>query len=108
MELWMEEGDAWALLARQLKERFALERLPAVARTAEGKPWFPQYPQLHFNLSHSRGLALCGAGECPLGVDVERVRPRREGLPGMCSRGWNLPGSSARARIGGAFAPCGP
>ena len=80
MELWMEEGDAWALLARLLKERFALERLPAVARTAEGKPWFPQYPQLHFNLSHSRGLALCGAGGYPLGVDVERVRPRRAGL----------------------------
>lgn len=80
MELWMEEGDAWALLARLLKERFALERLPTVARTAEGKPWFPKYPQLHFSLSHSRGLALCGEGGYPLGVDVERVRPRREGL----------------------------
>lgn len=80
MELWMEEGEAWPLLARLLKERFGLAELPPVARTAEGKPWFPQHPRLHFNLSHSGGLALCGAGDCPLGVDVERVRPRREGL----------------------------
>ena len=80
MELWLEEGDAWALLARKLGERFAWAQLPPVARTDSGKPWFPQYPQCHFNLSHSGGLALCGVGEHPLGVDVERVRPRREGL----------------------------
>ena len=80
MELWMEEGDAWALLARKLGERFAWAQLPPVARTDTGKPWFPQYPRCHFNLSHSGDLALCGVGEHPLGVDVELVRPRREGL----------------------------
>ena len=37
-------------------------------------------PELHFNVSHSGGLALCGAGEAPLGVDVEVLRPRRPGL----------------------------
>ena len=51
-----------------------------MSRTEMGKPWFPDAPGLHFNLSHSGGLALCGVGEAPLGVDVERMRPRRAGL----------------------------
>ncbi len=82
MELWMEEGDAWELLARLLRARFGRPELPRVARDELGKPWFPGEPGLHFNLSHSGGLALCGAGAAPLGVDVERVRPRRAGLEG--------------------------
>lgn len=80
MELWMEAGEAWPLLAQLLREKCGVERLPPAARTAEGKPWFPDLPHLHFNLSHSGGLALCGVDEHPLGVDVERVRPRRAGL----------------------------
>lgn len=51
-----------------------------MARGADGKPYFPGEPELHFNVSHSGGLALCGAGEAPLGVDVEVLRPRRPGL----------------------------
>ncbi|MCI7473554.1 MAG: 4'-phosphopantetheinyl transferase superfamily protein [Clostridiales bacterium] len=80
MKLRMEEGDAWALLARLLREEFGWTELPRVAYMEWGKPWFPDIPGLHFNLSHSGSLALCGAGAAPLGVDVERVRPRRAGL----------------------------
>lgn len=76
----MEEGTGREALAKLLKERFGLSALPPAARTAAGKPWFPDCPWLQFNLSHSGGLVLCGAGRYPLGVDVERVRPRREGL----------------------------
>lgn len=76
MKLWMAEGDAWALLARMLGGT----GLPAIGRTEDGKPFFLQKPDLHFNLSHSGGLALCGVGRVPLGVDVEQVRPRRAGL----------------------------
>ena len=76
----MGSGDAWALLTRLLEERFGLDRLPRVARTGAGKPWFPELPRLFFNLSHSGGLILCGVGRAPLGVDIERLRPRRPGL----------------------------
>lgn len=80
MELWMGEGKAWALLERSLLERQGWDVLPEVARTHRGKPYFPACPQIHFNLSHSGNLALWGVGSAPLGVDVEIVRPRREGL----------------------------
>lgn len=80
MVLKLAEADAWELLARLLRQELDWAELPPVSRTEMGKPWFPDAPGLHFNLSHSGGLALCGVGEAPLGVDVERMRPRRAGL----------------------------
>ena len=76
MVLWLGEGDAYALLGELLRAEYGLGVLPAMARGADGKPYFPGEPELHFNVSHSGGLALCGAGEAPLGVDVEVLRPR--------------------------------
>src|SRR5579872_3983781 len=46
------------------------------ARTASGKPYLPATPELRFNLSHGRGMALVGVAlDVEVGVDVERVRP---------------------------------
>jgi 4'-phosphopantetheinyl transferase len=35
-------------------------------------------PQLHFNLAHSEGLALCAVAHVQVGVDVEKMRPEAE------------------------------
>jgi len=41
-----------------------------------GKPSLPADRGVHFNVSHSHALLICGlTGAAPLGVDVERVRP---------------------------------
>lgn len=80
MVLWLGIGEAYGLLAELLAAEYGLPGLPELERQAGGKPFFPQRPDLHFNLSHSGGLALCGAGTAPLGVDIEAIRPRRAGL----------------------------
>ena len=80
MELWLGAGDAYGLLAELVKTEYGLSPLPETAREEGGKPFFPGHRGLHFNLSHSGPLALCGVGGAPLGVDVELVRPRRAGL----------------------------
>ena len=80
MVLWLGHGDAYELLGELVTAEYGLADLPPVEREENGKPFFPSAPGLHFNLSHSGGLALCGAGGAPLGVDVELVRPRRAGL----------------------------
>lgn len=83
MVLWAGQGDrteVYGLLATLVLAEYGLTALPELARKAGGKPWFPARPGLHFNVSHSGGLLLCGAGAAPLGVDIERVRPRRAGL----------------------------
>lgn len=40
-----------------------------------GKPFILDYTGLYFNISHSGDWVICGAGDSPLGVDVEAVSP---------------------------------
>ena len=85
-ELWLARGadgkrESAALLARALEAVSGLTELPPIDRLPGGKPWFPAYPAICFNVSHSGPLALCGVGAAPIGVDVERVCPRGAGLP---------------------------
>ena len=50
-----------------------------IARTPEGKPWLPDFPQLRFNLSHSgtsAAIVLCRGVE--VGVDLEKVSGKVE------------------------------
>jgi len=53
-----------------------------LTREERGKPRLAApnvVPPLHFNFSHSRGLAVCAVGRlAPLGVDVEQFRPMPE------------------------------
>lgn len=83
MVIWLGHGGreaVYPLLHRLLAAEYGIAPPPPMARTGEGKPYFPHLPHLYFNVSHSGGLLLCSAGEGPLGVDVECVRPRRAGL----------------------------
>lgn len=70
---------AHALLHTVLARTYHLPN-PRFSRAPGGKPIL-ENSSLHFNLSHSGSFALCGVGDCPLGVDVERIKPRRPGLP---------------------------
>lgn len=71
----------YALLSQAVATEYGLAPLPEVARTEAGKPYFPALPQLHFNISHTKGLILCALSDRPVGVDIETVRPRRASLP---------------------------
>lgn len=75
-----DKAQASALLARGAVEAWGLHKLPAVVKLAAGKPVFRGEPELHFNLSHSGSFALCALSDHPVGVDIEALRPRREGL----------------------------
>lgn len=77
----MGEGDPYMLLRQLLLEARGVELPSEIARTERGKPYFPDYPDLHFSVSHSHGLSLCALGDTPIGADIELVRPRSPGLP---------------------------
>lgn len=66
---------AYCILRRALWEQYGWREFPAIARTDRGKPHFPDYPEVHFNLSHTGGAVLVGLADGPLGVDIERIRP---------------------------------
>lgn len=75
------------LLARAVQETWGLSPLPEIARQEGGKPYFPGYPDLHFNLSHSGDLVLCALDSAPVGVDIQLVKTWRPSLPKrVCSQ----------------------
>jgi 4'-phosphopantetheinyl transferase len=70
------------LLRRAAERTWGWEKLPSIDRSPRGKPYFPDWPDRWFSISHSGGLALCAlSDDGPVGVDIEVVRPRRAGLP---------------------------
>ena len=74
-------AQARDLLALAAKEAWGLSPLPEIALREGGKPFFPAHPGLHFNLSHSGGLALCALDGAPVGVDIQVVKEWRPSLP---------------------------
>jgi len=70
-----ERALAYDLLKRAVEEHLGLPDLPEIRRQEKGKPLFPDYPDFHFNLSHSHGAAVCAVHCRPVGVDVEKLRP---------------------------------
>lgn len=46
-----------------------------IERTAEGKPFFPEKPELKFNISHSGEHCAIIISDSVCGVDIEELRP---------------------------------
>ena len=66
---------AYLILRRALWEQFRWRDLPEIRTTSLGKPFFPDHPDVHFNLSHTAGAVLVALSDRPVGVDIERIRP---------------------------------
>ena len=66
---------AYFILRQALEEQYGWRQLPEIALTNRGKPYFPQHPEVQFNLSHTAGAVLVGLADEPLGVDIEHIRP---------------------------------
>lgn len=70
----------WLLLREALQTEFGLADVPEVALTTQGKPYFPDRPDIHFSLSHCAAGVACAVDTRPVGVDIERVRPFNDDL----------------------------
>lgn len=87
LRIFLSKGDGYKLLACAVKQVWGMEALPEIARKDGGKPYFPGHPRCQFNLSHSGDLALCALSDAAVGVDIELVCPRKEGLPAYTFKG---------------------
>ena len=77
----IQDAPPLSLLSYALDREAGLAALPEIARTEQGKPYFPKRPDLQFSWSHSGSYVLLALSRRPVGIDIERVRPRRESLP---------------------------
>ncbi|MBE6575041.1 MAG: 4'-phosphopantetheinyl transferase superfamily protein [Ruminococcaceae bacterium] len=48
-------------------------------RAEGGKPCFLHAPELHFSVSHSGGIWVCAFSAAPVGIDLQQIKPIREG-----------------------------
>lgn len=44
-----------------------------IAPGEDGKPMLSDYPDIHYNLSHSGHYVVCGLGSQPVGVDIQKM-----------------------------------
>lgn len=75
-----QRKTAQRLLLYGLQKEYRMQTLPHMEPSAQGKPYFPEYPEIRFNYSHSRQGILCGLWDTEIGVDIERLIPWREKL----------------------------
>lgn len=54
------------------------------------KPYLKDYPDWHLSFSHSHNLALITISKNPIGIDIEKIIPRKRDLLKFCKR-WFHP-----------------
>ena len=75
-------GALRVLLGRYLREEPEALRFAA---GPQGKPRLDPPQKLQFNVSHSGTAGLIAVADTDLGIDIERIQPRRD-LPGLARR----------------------
>lgn len=95
-----EHEAAYRLLAYAAASKTGSASLPRILREEGGKPFFPDYPALCFNLSHSYGAVVCALHDEAVGVDIEKIRsaPRRL-AGGMDDRAFFLSWTAKEATV---------
>ena len=48
-----------------------------IATAANGRPFLPDHPDIHFSLSHSGNMAMCAVSEKIVGCDIQIIDERR-------------------------------
>ena len=74
-ELRHEPLCAYAILYMATRALYGWKKLPKLRYSKYGKPEFEDWPDVQFNISHTRRAALVGLHDEPLGVDIEKIRP---------------------------------
>ncbi len=68
-------ASAYRLLEAQVEQHWPqIPRPLTLMRTELGKPCFRDYPECHFNLSHSGKWVACVLSDVPVGVDLQQHR----------------------------------
>lgn len=95
-------------------ERFTPDML---ARTEDGKPFFPELPDIHFNFSHSGEYVACAFSDREIGLDLQEHRKAHTSILRIAKRFFtseeyeailSLPGGSPAGIGNSAGSPADP
>ncbi len=74
---------SYLLLIHALYQEFNLSD-PAIVYTDKGKPYLPDHPDIHFNISHCPRGCVCAVSDKPVGVDIQDIRPFSQDIANRC------------------------
>lgn len=74
----IQSALAELLLRHALKVEYGIQELPFIQKEKQGKPFFPELPELHFSLSHCAAAVACVLEKSPVGIDVQEYRSFRQ------------------------------
>ncbi len=70
---------AYKLLEYALLDEYNIDLAAiGIEKGEHGKPYFPSRKDIHFNISHCKGMAACCLGKTEVGIDAERITEHRE------------------------------
>ena len=73
-----EKYLVWKLLERAVKEHTSLDFANLQFAKTDNGQWV--CPDLYFSLSHTDGVICAAVAPHPVGVDIEKIRPVKEGM----------------------------
>lgn len=63
--------ESWDHFVRVMTEEMGLPEDTLVLRDQNRKPFFPDHPDLHFSITHTKNHWLCVFADTPVGIDAE-------------------------------------
>ncbi len=76
--------EAYSMLCNALVQKGIPKENQELIRNQYGKPTLKQYSDIHFNISHCKGLAMCVITDSEIGADVENIRHFPERVMKRC------------------------
>lgn len=85
MRLGIEEVDiriapaelskrARIILEKLVNEEYGISPLPTIHKGKYGKPYFPEFPDIHFSISHCKSAVMAVIDSAPVGCDIEDIQ----------------------------------
>lgn len=62
------------ILGKLIKEEYGISPLPTIHKGKYGKPYFPEFPDIHFNISHCQSAVMAIIDSAPVGCDIEDIQ----------------------------------
>lgn len=66
-------AKSFFLLKKMLFQEYQIKDVPQFSYGKHGKPYFKEYPDIYFNISHCKAGIACVVNNAPVGIDIEQI-----------------------------------
>ncbi|MGE6487387.1 4'-phosphopantetheinyl transferase family protein [Paenisporosarcina sp. NPDC076898] len=64
-----------------LKKYLKIQGSVLIQKNKYGKPFLVNSPNIHYNISHTKGIMVCAISACYVGIDIERIKNFNKRIP---------------------------